>query len=64
MATPLESNGQTWYYGRTIDLVFGCGLIYVVAFPLLLTLPGPDSVVALALLSMFIAGPPMNDFSK
>ena len=57
MSTNPVTNNNSWYYGRTIDLVFGCGLIYVFAFPLLLAIPGPDSLIAITVLATFIAGP-------
>ena len=51
------SSNQPWFYGRAFDLIFGCGLIYIVLFPILLGLPGYNTILTVTVLAMFIAGP-------
>jgi hypothetical protein len=52
-----DSNDQLWFYGPATDLIFGCGLIYIVAFPLLLSLPGRTTLIPFTIVIMLIAGP-------
>ncbi|MEM7410559.1 MAG: tetratricopeptide repeat protein [Myxococcota bacterium] len=64
MAAPTQaiSRDAAWLFGRTLDLGFGAGFVYLATFPLLLLAPtlfGVDSwpILVVAAISFFISAP-------